>query len=164
VVRFPRDVVPFQPHLVIFSFSLADARLYHHREEQAWRAELSPEEMMAAFERFAECLKRLSGKALYWTPNPIFPTEEGSGDAMRPSENRGHGAWANAQSAALDQALRVAHQCCSRYGIPVLDVRARFEVNGAKSARKWMATGTSTTMWEPGTSLPGSPRIWCTRD
>ena len=140
VVRFPRDVVPFQPHLVVFSFSLADARLYHHREEQAWRAELSPEAMMAAFERFAECLKRLSGKALYWTPNPIFPTDEGSGEATRSAENRGHSSWANAQSAALDQALRVAHQCCSRYGIPGLDVRARFEVNGAKSARKWMGS------------------------
>gem|GEM_PF-865063 len=139
VVRFPRDVVPFQPHLVVFSFSLADARLYWHREEKVWRAEHSPEAMMAAFERFCECLKRLSGKGLYWTPNPIFPAEQGSGDAMRPSEDRSHLVWANAQAAALEQTLRVAHQCCSRYGVPVLDVRSRFEVNGSKSARKWMS-------------------------
>lgn len=140
VVRFPRDVVPFQPHLVVFSFSLADARLYWHREEKAWRAAHSPEEMMAAFERFSECLKRLSGKALYWTPNPIFPMEQGNGDAMRPSPNRSQQAWAESQTGALDQALRVAHQCCGRYGIPVLDVRARFEVNGTRSARKWMGS------------------------
>jgi len=140
VVRFPRDVVPFQPHLVVFSFSLADARLYWHREEQAWRPEHSPEEMMAAFERFAECLKRLPGKALYWTPNPIFPLEEGGSEPVPPSESRSRTAWANAQVAALDQALRVAHQCCSRYAIPAIDIRARFEVNGTRSARKWMGS------------------------
>jgi hypothetical protein len=140
VVRFPRDVVPFQPHLVAFSFSLADARLYWHREEKAWRLEHSPEEMLAAFERFSECLKRLSGKALYWTPNPVFPAEQGTGEAMRPAEDRSHLAWANAQTAALEQALRVSHQCCSRYAIPMLDVRARFEVNGTKSARKWLGS------------------------
>jgi len=144
VVRFPRDVVPFQPHLVVFSFSLADARLYWHRDEQCWRPEHTPEAMMAALERFAECIKRQQCKALYWTPNPIFPQEEppsreASSSAASPT-GRSHDAWFQAQSAALDQAVRVAHQCCSRYGIPALDVRARFEVNGVRSARKWMGS------------------------
>ena len=139
VVRFPRDIRPFEPHIVLFSFTLADARLYRHSGEDSWRPELSVEEMAAAFERFAECLKRTPAKTMYWTPNPIFPDleEPASGSGGR---RRSAAAWSQAQQRAMGQALRVARHGCTQYSIPMLDVRSRFEVNGNRSARKWMGS------------------------
>ncbi|MBN2451309.1 MAG: SGNH/GDSL hydrolase family protein [Lentisphaeria bacterium] len=135
VVRIPRDIVPFSPHLVVFSFSLADARLYRHRDEREWRPVVSQEEALAAFERMAEKLRRLPCKSLYWTPHPIFPDWDDESTVPRGADRE----WAQAQTTALEQILRVARQCCIRYDIPTLDVRARFEVNGTRSARKWMS-------------------------
>jgi lysophospholipase L1-like esterase len=129
VVRFARDVQPFAPHLTLVSFCFRDSfiRPGTEGEAQTGRAE----EAVAAMHKLCGLLRRRTpGKAMYWVPNPSYPHD---------ADVRGFSAsWANAQEAARRQLMVQEGHVCQEYGIPVLDLRSRFEVNGKKSALKWM--------------------------
>lgn len=132
--RFGRDVAPFAPCLVIFAFPFADALLRLNRDQTEWRPNIDPEHAEEAAETLCRRLAAARIPALHWTPNPMFPQDR-VGD--RPSAALA--AWVKAQTAADDQNRRRMRKVCRSHQIPVLDLYARFEVNGTRSARKWMA-------------------------
>jgi lysophospholipase L1-like esterase len=135
VLRIPRDVTPFGPQLVIFSFAFGDALLERRTHDRGWQPLLAPEEAFPAFEELCRRLQTLKCPLLYWTANPVLPLDL----AEQAPQERGLVEWANAQEAHFDQILAHARHVCSARRIPVLDLRSRFEVNGKKSARKWMS-------------------------
>lgn len=134
VVRLPRDVVPFGPHVVLFSFLFADALLERHGHDRRWRALLPPENALRAAEDLCRRLQTLKCRLLFWTPNPILPLDL----AEHAPHDQPLVDWATAQEAHYEQVLAHVRRVCTDAGIPVLDLRSRFEVNGRKSARKWM--------------------------
>lgn len=131
-MRLARDVEPFAPHLVIFSFVLADNWLETDEDHRRWRPRLEPQAAAAGLD---ELLKKLKGlpdaKLLFWTGNPVLPLDFA---ASRPDAT----AWAEAQQAAFDQGLAHARHQCAAAGVAVLDTLRNFEINGHASARKWM--------------------------
>ena len=137
VRRFLRDIVPFNPHLVVFSFAFSDAHFQLHGTE------LSNEELRGRLERLTEdfiafdaLLEEHNLKALCWLPNPIYPNEapDEQFDAGK------HQQWAYSQQLLFDSVLRLRRQNCQKAGLPLLDARSLFEINGAHSARKWMGS------------------------
>lgn len=132
--RLSRDVVPFQPHLVVFSFVFSDAYVRPQTMAKPPVAEL-PAASFKVMEELWDKLRKSAGQLLYWTSNPIFPhdfAEQSNGSsAMR--------RWADQVEARTNQHLAHALHLCSSCGVPVLDVRSRFEINGSRSARKWMS-------------------------
>jgi len=134
LIRLPRDVKPFAPHLVITSFTFADSLLWYRRSQDTWRANLDEEEADESMDRLCKALKNLRCKLLYWTTNPMYPN-------VRVEEELGGrgGKWASTQQVVRNK--RSAHDLhlCNQYRIPSLDLLSRFEVNGSKSARKWMS-------------------------
>ena len=135
VLRFERDVAPFAPDLVIFSFAFGDSRVFGSGEDSRWRYNADPDSVGDEFERLIQKLARQSGQSLYWTTNPIFPGESGRAGKRAAAGQE----WARAQQASLAHCLRQARQVCTRHTIPTLDLRSRFEVNGTASAHKWMS-------------------------
>jgi len=133
-LRLARDVLPFDPHLVIFSFAFADSLLWLNHRTRQWRPNVQPESATEASEALFEALSAQSFKVLYWTTNPIFP-EDHVGDAP-PNEYQ---QWAREQLSARDHCLRHDRHFCSHHGVPILDLYSRFEVNGTRSAKRWMA-------------------------
>jgi hypothetical protein len=136
VLRFERDVAPFGPDVVIFSFAFGDSRVFGSGEDGRWRYNADPDSIEDSLELFVQKLAGLSGRSLYWTTNPVFPHE--SERAERGPV--GGSQWANAQQASLQHCLRQARHVCTRHSIPALDLRSRFEVNGTRSAHKWMSS------------------------
>lgn len=131
LLRLGRDVLPFQPHAVLFSFVLADAWLEPYGD--GFRSRYAEEQTVADMERLWRELSALPGKAVYWAPNPIFP--ETAGDEFdRPSP-----AWVRAQTEAMGLVLRQARHCCSEHNVQLVDFHSRFSVNGSYSAQKWMS-------------------------
>jgi hypothetical protein len=134
LVRIARDVTPFAPHLVLFSFACADSRLNVDSFSQSWSASLDPEKAIAAADELCRQLSQLDAKILQWTTNPMFPH-----DAMQEDLRQKAKAWADAQLNAKTQCQAHYLRLSSKYQIPVVDLRSRFEVNGKKSASKWMS-------------------------
>lgn len=136
LARLYRDVRPFAPHLVIFSFAFADSFLEPLESNGDWRELIKQEEANQAIEELCRELQKNADSLIYWTPNPIFPEH-------RARENRNYitlgNQWIEAQKACEQQIVRHAVHACEKNNIPVLDVESRFEVNGRKSAAKWMA-------------------------
>lgn len=132
VMRWLRDVAPFDPHLVIMSFALQDSWLELDRHDRTWRATIEMDAATAAMNDLFQKARGAHDRLLFWTTS-ILPQDvpETTGDA-------GLTGWANAQEASFNQCLAHAVRFCSQHKIPVLDLRTRFEVNGKKSARKWM--------------------------
>jgi len=130
LVRLPRDVVPFAPHVVIFSFAFADTllRRHQHRHDD-WREPLDMESTMQPLAQLCRQLRKLPTQPLYWLANPVLPHDPTEPDSER---------WANAQLHRYNQYLVAAQHHCQQHEIPVLDLKARFEINGEKTARKWM--------------------------
>jgi hypothetical protein len=78
-------------------------------------------------------LKSSARRVLFWTTNSAFPMDfarERLGEEFTP--------WADAQQVSRNQCLAHYERLCAEGAIPVLDLTSRFEVNGAKSAKKWM--------------------------
>ncbi len=135
ITRLERDVIPFAPSLVIFSFVLADTWLETDPERTRWRPRVESE---AAAESFGKLLRRLKAlpdvHLLFWTGNPILPL-----DLDKANPDAGLVKWAEAQQAAFDKGLAHARHQCSEAGVPILDTQVLFGVNGQKSTRKWMS-------------------------
>lgn len=134
LLRLSRDVMPFAPHLVIFSLAFGDALLNLDRYERQWPPLIPAEAAAAAMEQLCQRLKSLNCALLFWTTNPILPQD--LADAA-PEEDLA--AWVTAQEASHHQRHAHALHLCATHHIPILDLRSRFEVNGKKSARKWMS-------------------------
>ncbi len=134
VKRLPRDVAPFAPHLVIFSFAFGDSYI-EPRADGSWRERTGAELAEKATEDLCRHLKRLGASLLYWTTNPQFPHDK----AENASDGGDLAQWANEQKARKNRILAHALHVCSTQDVPVIDLRSRFEVNGKKSAQKWMA-------------------------
>jgi len=134
VQRFARDVAPFRPDLILFSFAFGDSLLrLNHRTEQ-WSPNIAHDEVGEAQESLFKKLSSTPAKLLYWTTNPVFPEDE---LGEKPSEMLRR--WVRAQEATRDHCLRDTRHLCVTHNIPTLDLRSRFEVNGVRSAKRWMA-------------------------
>lgn len=133
LLRFGRDVAPFQPHLVIFSFTFADAVVLADRRNGRWLEVVPDERVLESTSRLCRRLARMRGRALFWTTNPVLPALRA--DIADEDVRR---SWAAAQEARKRSVLAEQLRVCRENGIPVLDLRTRFEVNGTESARRWM--------------------------
>ena len=134
--RFERDVAPFAPHLLIFSFAFADSRkMPADASAEAYAAALQPLE--EAFQRFVGLARALPQppELLAWLPNPIYPQEGGRNDLWHdnPAPDAEAVRW-------YDAVLRALRSWCQKAEVPVLDAKAMFEMVGQKSALAWMAT------------------------
>ncbi len=134
LVRLARDVRPFAPHLVIFSFALADSWLEPHRgRDGEWSGNLTVPQAEQAMENLCRELAQMPCKLLYWTTNPIFAQTYVA--SQPPGTLSG---WADLLHSRKAHNLAHALHVCKKNNIPILDLRSRFEVNGEISARKWM--------------------------
>ncbi|MFW5802998.1 MAG: SGNH/GDSL hydrolase family protein [Verrucomicrobiota bacterium] len=132
-LRCERDVFPFAPHLVIVSFVLGDSFLPLDTHSGQWRAsnhERNPEGLTHLLEKLAET----GAGMLYAILNPVLP-------AIRVDEQlEGQGRkWADAQDHEYKQCAAHHTRICSQKQVPVVDLRPRFEVNGKRTVRRWMA-------------------------
>jgi len=133
LVRFPRDVAPFEPHLIIFSFAFADSLLWLNRQRKGWRPNLDPEQADEAAEALCRKLSSSPSRLLYWTTNPLFPRDYV--DTNEPEFLT----WASEQASSWDHCRRQMRHLTTTYDIATLDLYSRFEVNGVRSAKKWMS-------------------------
>ncbi len=135
VARAGRDIMPFTPHLVIFSFGWSDAKIPFGQtlDDEVQAARLSA--LAAAFEDFVALFKETETKLLCWLPNPVYPTlcNEKSYDSETTKQ------WMESQSKFFESVLNQLRQNCKRLEIPLVDARALFEVDGLHSAQKWMS-------------------------
>ncbi len=133
LVRLPRDMQPFAPHLVVFSFIFGDSLLLLDPHHEEWRPNIDREAAVGAFERLLQSLAARKCNLMYWTANPVYARalaeEEFKGRCMK---------WALEQEHAVNQTTAQHTHLCHQSGVPILDVHSRFVVNGQKSARKWM--------------------------
>jgi len=135
--RFERDVKPFEPQLVIFSFAFSDARCGFGTSAPDDECARRTAALADDFCRFDELLHAANYPALCWLPNPIYPQDSPEGRYDRDA----HARWAERQHALFDATLRQVRQSCASAGLnAVVDARALFTVNGDKSARRWMAS------------------------
>jgi len=134
VLRFPRDVKPFAPHLIVFSFTFADALLRTRSDRNgAWKKLVSAEEAEEAMDTLCRKMRSPNTRLLFWTTNPILPHDRSGID-----DNPELRSWAAAQETRKRHCLAEQTRICRKHRIPILDLRSRFEVNGAASARLWM--------------------------
>ena len=133
-LRFERDVAPFEPHWIVFSFAFADACLKPlPHEPQALQERLDA--VAAAFAQFVEKASQLPEKPrlLCWKPNPIYPQTEGFADGWR--ENA---AADETLAKTYEAVLRYLEKLARQYEIPIVDAHALFLCSGARSAQTWM--------------------------
>lgn len=131
--RLARDVKPFKPVLTIFSLSHGDS-LIRSKGKAGFEIRSDYEQLSEAMEKVCQELSKLDGKAVYWTPPPILvnhnePSEIGKQDFA---------SWSTTQQISYSKCVAHAEGAAKKFDIPVLDLRARFEVNGETSAQKWM--------------------------
>ncbi len=140
-LRLGRDVSPFKPHLVIVSlvfgdavseFSSASDRMTENDEIEAEQERA----VMQSQEELLRSLKELPCKLLYWLPNPIFPHQK-----ISPTDGEQGRLWASRLESRYRRLRAHASRLCQNENVPVLDAGALFEVNGRRSAWKWMKDG-----------------------
>lgn len=133
--RYARDVEPFTPHLVIFSFAFSDARCGHGNVDIAEEIARRTARLADDFTKFDQLLLDAKTKAICWLPNPIYPHEAPEGKY----DSAGQNSWCAKQSAMFEAVLRQTKQSCRDAGLKnVVDAKSLFIVNGEKSARRWM--------------------------
>ena len=129
--RFARDVAPFKPKVVVFSFVFAEAMALSlnaaQEERDAFLAKLSEDT-----KALSEAIREIGAKPLCWIPNPIYTAE---------SEEGRLDAEVAAKRAAIYDAVALAliRSCATAEMLPPIDARSLFGVNGEQSARRWMA-------------------------
>ena len=135
IKRFSRDIAPFTPQLVIFSFAIADALLNMNdtADENNLTERLAT--LTADFEKFVLLFDGVNCKLLCWLPNPIYPQENTEG-RYNPEAFKN---WCARQIQFYDLLQSSIRKCCEKHGIELVDARSLFEVSGAKSAQKWMS-------------------------
>ena len=129
--RFGRDVAPFKPQVVVFSFVFAEA--------MAMPLNASPEEREALLAKLSEdtkalceAIRAIGAKPLCWIPNPIYTAE--SEDGRLDAE------VATKRAALYDAVAMALVRACAAADVPSpVDARSLFGVNGEQSARRWMA-------------------------
>ena len=134
--RFARDVLPFEPHLLIFSFAFSDCRLQHPEQLNKENMAIKLEKLAADFDELTKQLQKLPAysRVLCWLPNPIFPQENG----IQNSDWRENGRVDENARNFYEAHLRQLRQKCRNAPLPLLDGRALFEIGGMHSALRWM--------------------------
>ena len=130
-LRLGRDVAPFLPHLVIFSFAFADARSSASQETGEAMTRLAEET-----QKLLDALKELPShpKIICWLPHPVYPQLE-SNALWR--ENLSPDVQAMNRYGAV---LRNLKAVCDKNQIAVADGKAIFDMQGQKTAMAGMAT------------------------
>ncbi len=136
IARFGRDILPFSPQLVIFSFAFADSKCAPG--ETIGQEELKDRlgRLSASFDHFVSLLAENHIQPLAWLPNPIYPQDSDEA-AYDPALKK---AWEETRKQLFDSVLRSWRQWCTKANIPLVDARSLFEVNGTHSAKKWMSS------------------------
>ncbi len=132
-LRYERDVRPFAPHLIIFSFVFGDALVDFDPHKGPKTAFIENGDAGRVVEDLYQSLSDAGAALLHWTPNPVFPH-----DTLPPDAGRAKRLWADKQAECLTKSAAYHQRLCHEKGIYTHDLRARFEINGHKSARKWM--------------------------
>ena len=134
VLRIARDIAPFKPHLVVFSFTWADAKLPVNKtlDDEALAARVAT--ASTAFEEFVAAFKETDTKLLCWLPNPVYPQNSGE----KSFDSDAFKAWADCQVKLYESLTNQVRQNCKRFEIPLVDGHALFEVGGTHTAQKWM--------------------------
>jgi lysophospholipase L1-like esterase len=138
ITRFQRDIAPFQPQAVVFTFALADAFVpfRHDYGNDSFKPKLSQDESEQAAQELCRLCEKIDAHPVLLIPNPIFP-EWKSEKSNAPSD--GLRQWALKQDAEFRQRVAALNHAFRAAGnATILDFRPRFEVNGVRSARKWM--------------------------
>ena len=120
LLRLERDVLPYQPNLVIFSASFADAATIQPDDEEALQKLY--EDTVFLIRKCTE----IGARVLFWTPNPVDYSQAPEGTAS--------------SAHALDAVVRKTLRAAQDTNTPVVDVRALFSANGELTAKKWMAS------------------------
>lgn len=134
-VRLPRDAAPFAPHLLIFSFAFADARLRHGFTLNERQCSEHLDRIAEDFQNFVAAARDLptSPTLLCCLPNPVFPLQSGDGadwrDNYRPDE---------AAAKHFRDVARQLKQRSEEAGIAFFDGITLFEVSGIRSAMRLM--------------------------
>ena len=136
-IRFPRDVTPFAPQLLIFSFNFADVFFRQRslpRTDEAMAERLA--ELAEDFQAFAAQLAELPPdcKILAWLPGPVFPQNDANHSTWR--ENLDPDTWA---ARYYEACLRQSRRLCSEKGLPVHSAKTLFEAAGSESLKRWLS-------------------------
>ena len=134
-VRIGRDLFPFKADAVIFSFDHTDVKVSTQRTDQGFLPILDYNQVAAASnELFATIAKQVKGHKAYMTPTPVIPAYN------PPIGLKGSqlDEWESRQRSMFNKCLAHSRSCAKNNDIPIIDVAARFGINGEESARKWM--------------------------
>lgn len=128
--RFQRDVAPFGPEIVIFSFAFAEAFS---------GSEFTPEHresMMKALQEFKELAEKLptAPRLICWLPNPVYP-QQNNNSLWHGNPEPDTNAVRN-----YETVLRATREWCAQNQVQVVDAKAMFEMVGLKTAMSWMAS------------------------
>lgn len=132
LLRLPRDVAAFSPHLVIFSFALEDtlnSRYVTAMEEVP--------KMVETFHSLVRALRAVPEppQLLCLLPNPIYPQKDDMSDGWK-----ANAAPDEALLARYDVVLRTQRSCAKEDGVLLVDGKALFELVGARAALAGMGT------------------------
>ncbi|MEA2011479.1 MAG: SGNH/GDSL hydrolase family protein, partial [Verrucomicrobiota bacterium] len=72
-IRFQRDVLPYKPHLIIFSFAHADAILKTRGQNKVFSPKIDLEIATQNLTQLCRKMKKLDAQLLYWVGNPMLP-------------------------------------------------------------------------------------------
>ena len=133
VTRFKRDIEPFAPKFVIFATVLADSFMPRSRGGNA-ESKISQEESEKAAAKLCSLCRKISACPIFLIPHPVFPEWVGETHKSDFKER----AWEKKQDAEFRQRVAALTHVFRENGGETLDFRPRFEVNGQRSARKWM--------------------------
>ena len=152
-LRFGRDVLPFEPHLLVFSACYADTKLRYYGRFSEDNLASALDVLQADFEEFLAAVGKMSScRLLCWLPNPIYPQnnpddtvdarEKASVDALRV---RFYDDWqrrlrtiCRQQDVAMLDA-RSLFDSCGEYGVQRLLTNGLLpNANGAQSIARWM--------------------------
>jgi hypothetical protein len=134
VTRFKRDIEPFAPRFVIFAMAISDSCM-HHAQAAKGSPRSSQDESEKAAAKLCSLCQTISAMPVFLVPHPVFPewlTETEKND-------RNLRDWEKKQNAEFRQRVAALSHVFRENGAKVLDFRPRFEVNGQRSARKWMS-------------------------
>ena len=134
--RFARDVLPFEPHLLIVSFAFSDTRMQHHESLKKENMAEHLERLSADFDQMCALFKQLPTycRSLFWLPNPVFPQQDG---IITPDWRENGRIDENARN-FFEAHLRQIRQKCRNESFPLVDGRALFEIAGMQNAMRWM--------------------------
>ena len=137
-LRLGRDVLPFEPHLLVFSACYADTKLryYGHFSEDNLAAALDA--LQSDFEEFLAAVGKLSNcRLLCWLPNPLYP-QNSPDDTVDPKEKASVDAL---RVRFYDDWERRVRTICNQRGIALLDARSLFDSCGEYGAQRLLANG-----------------------